>query len=105
MTPAGRVHNAGGRADPIAGGNEQIRRRPDDSRSYRDDIMGTGWLTESGDLGTDVEIAIEDHAPKVREVQRAVAGDAVVQRLLRDERREQHRTEKVDVDSRSNGAR
>ncbi len=68
-------------------------------------MMGTDRLTESGDLGADVEIAIEDDAPKMREVQRTIAVDAVVERLLRDVRREQHRAEKVDVDSRSNGAR
>jgi len=71
---AGRSRpHAGGRAAPVAGGNEQIRRRPDDSRAYRDDMMRTGRLTESGDLGADVETAIEDDAPQVREVQRTIA--------------------------------
>src|SRR5439155_26535642 len=79
---AGRSRpHAGGRAAPVAGGNEQIRRRPDDSRAYRDDVMRTGRLTESGDLGADVEIAIEDDAPQAREVQRTIA--AWTERLAR----------------------
>ena len=77
-------------ADRVDQGDGEIERQPDERRTDRHEVARPRRLPQVGELARDVEVAIEDQAAELREVDRAVGGDARRVGHLHAERVEQH---------------
>ncbi len=85
-------------AHPVDRGDGKIRWRPRDRRANRHDVVWTRRLMQRVELRGDVQIVIEDDAPQMRDVERAVARDAVVQCVLSHAEAEQERDQEIDIE-------